>query len=227
MKRVAILQPNFLPWRGYFDIINQVDEFVIYDDVKYTKQDWRNRNRVKTPGGPTWITVPVESGATSKLICDVAISDRYEPENIKKTIQMAYSKAPFFSHYFDSLCSILDRETSSLIDLDVALIRYVNQAMKIDTQLSFSTEIEAAGHKTERLINLLKKCGATHYLSGPAARDYIDSVLFEQNEIVLEYMSYNYPPYPQLWGAFEPYVSVIDLLFNVGPDSIRYFSQIV
>lgn len=224
--KVGIIQPNYMPWRGYFDFIDDVDLFIFYDDLQYTTRDWRNRNKIKTDRKAVWLTVPVHCKRTS-LICGTTI-DRSQPWNQKhmRLFEFWYGKAPFFSRYRDELSAILGQPFETISDLDIALCRWIMDKLAIKTPLCCSSEFKPQGAKTERLIDLLKKVGATSYLSGPAARDYLDESLFLKNRITLEYKSYDYRPYPQLWGDFMGEVTVLDLLFNTGPGAREHLKSL-
>jgi hypothetical protein len=221
--KVGIIQSNFLPWRGYFDFIRQVDLFILHDDLQYTKGDWRNRNKIKTPGGLQWITVPVHYHHTDQLIEDTTVDDSKPwARNMLNKIRNSYLKAPHFEPYFSGLSNLLLDSPASISDLNLRLIKWVCSMLEIDTPIVFSHEYHPQGAKTERLIGILKQVEATTYLSGPAAQAYLEPDLFEQAGIRLEYKVYDYPEYEQLYPPFDPAVSVIDLLFMMGKESKNY-----
>lgn len=224
--KVGIIQSNFLPWRGYFDFIREVDLFIIHDDLQYTKGDWRNRNKIKTPRGAEWITVPVHYHQTSQLIEETTI-DNSKPwaRGMLNRIQNSYQKAPHFERYFSHLCDLLLEPAASISDLNLRLIKWICSHLEIKTPIAFSRQFHPQGAKTERLIGILKQAKATTYLSGPAAKAYLEPELFEQAGIRLEYKVYDYPEYEQLYPPFEPAVSVIDLLFMVGKDAKAYLEN--
>ena len=221
--KVGTIQSNFLPWRGYFDFIREVDLFIIHDDLQYTKGDWRNRNKIKTPHGTRWITVPVHYHRTDQLIEETKI-DNSKPwaRGMLNKIRNSYQKAPHFEPYFSELSDLLLEPAASISDLNLRLIKWVCSHLEIKTPLTFSREYYPQGVKTERLIGILEQVGATTYLSGPAAKAYIEPELFEQTGIHLEYKVYDYPEYGQLYPPFDPAVSVIDLLFMMGKNSKNY-----
>jgi len=221
--KVGIIQSNFLPWRGYFDFIREVDLFVLEDDLQYTKNDWRNRNRIKSPRGSEWITVPVSYKHTAQLIYDTPI-DYGQPwaRKMLNRIRESYRRAPYFEPYFSELGELLLRQVASISELNIALIRWVCRHLEINTPLRFSQAYHSQGVKAERVIDILRKVGATVYLSGPAARNYIIPERFEQAGIQLEYKQYHYPEYEQLHPPYDPAVSVLDLLFMQGPNSKIY-----
>ncbi len=229
MRKVAIIQPNYIPWKGYFDIINMVDLFVLYDDVQYTVRDWRNRNIIKTKNGPVWLTIPTD-GTQEKIIRDVKVV--YDEKwNVKhwKAIQLNYAKAPYFKE-FKNLFEELYMTTSEkyLWEVDLKFITAINKILGINTQIVCASDLEYNRDlkKTERLIEILKLLKATHYLSGPSAKNYIDETLFIQEGITLEWMDYSgYPEYPQLYPPFTHYVSIIDLIFNTGKDAPKYMKS--
>lgn len=218
--RVGIIQSNYIPWRGYFDLIASVDLFIIHDDLQYTKQDWRNRNRIKTPQGPEWVTVPVHYARVDQLIDETFIAyDRdWIAQHLGK-LRQSYRQAPFFTTYFGAFAEIVQRRLTKLSDLNLALLRWAMTEMGITTEIRLSRDLQVTGQKTERLIQLLRAVGATDYLSGPAACAYIETSRFAEAGIGLSYKSYDYAPYPQLWGAYDPAVSILDTLFMLGPDA--------
>lgn len=220
---VAIVQSNFLPWRGYFDLIRRSDVFIIYDDVQYTKGDWRNRNRIKTPRGSEWITVPVRRGPLGRRIDETAVNySTAWTRKMLRRIQDAYREAPYLEPYFSELSDLLSREATSISELNVRLLGWACAHLGIDTPMRMSSTYRAQGAKTERLIDILEQVGADTYLSGPSARAYLTPESFERAGIRLEYMTYDYPPYEQLHPPFDPAVSIIDLLFMKGEASRSY-----
>jgi hypothetical protein len=221
--KVGIIQSNFLPWRGYFDFIREVDLFILHDDLQYTKSDWRNRNKIKTPRGVQWITVPVHYRHTAQPIEETSI-DNSKPwaRGMLNRIRDSYQKTPCFEPYFSELSELLLESAASISDLNLRLIKWVCAQLEIKTPITFSRQYNPQGAKTERLIGILKQVGATTYLSGPAARAYLVPEMFEQVGIRLEYKVYDYPEYEQLHPPYDPAVSVIDLLFMKGKDSRNY-----
>lgn len=224
--KVGMIQSNYIPWRGYFDFIDDVDLFVFYDDVKYTHKDWRNRNRIKTANGLLWLSVPVlHDGST--LIQDARISyqDRWIDKHIR-SISLSYAKSPYYKHYADEFFDVLNMRLTTISELNVAACKWVMAKLGITTRTRMSSEFNIAGEKFNRPLELLKCIGAAAYLSGPAAKPYTDPEMFREAHIALEYKSYVYREYPQLHGKFEPSVSVLDLLFNVGQDARSYLKSI-
>lgn len=223
MNKIAILQSNYIPWKGYFDIINRVDNFILYDDMQYTRRDWRNRNKIKTSSGLIWLTIPVEvKGKFEQKICDTVVSDNKWVDEHFKTITHNYSKARFFTQNKDWLENIynLVRKESHLSKVNYIFIKEISNYLGIKTQLSWSMDYSAKGTKTDRLISICKEAKATHYLSGPSAKNYIEEEKFKEASIQLEWMDYaHYPEYQQLFPPFEHGVSVLDLIFNVGSDA--------
>lgn len=223
--RAAIIQPNYIPWRGYFGIIRSVELFVFYDDVVFgTGKKWRNRNLIRTSGGTRWLTVPLSRGQGAKLIYEVRIDytqnwiDRH-----KSSLQAGYVRAPFWDRYFPKYAEIIGREYEFLADLDIALTLWIMQELRIPTNTVRSRELGVPpGHKDLRPLNMLKRLGATEYVSGPTAKAYTDNVVYAAESVDVIYQSYDYAPYPQLWGEFQDHVSVLDLLFNTGPEASGY-----
>ena len=224
MRKVAVIQSNYIPWKGYFDIIHDVDVFVFYDDVQYTKNDWRNRNKIKTNQGLRWLTIPVGS-QDNRLICEVELTNIIWARKHWATIKQSYSKAPYFTQY-QSFFEYVYNEAkwSSLSELNQFLIRTISsEFLGIKTEFRDSRETCPIGEKLDRLLDLLKKMSATLYLSGPTARGYIDEQRFVEAGIELVYKDYSgYPEYPQLFPPFEHQVSILDVLFNCGPEAPYY-----
>jgi len=229
--KAVILQPSYIPWRGYFDQVRKADMFIFYDDVQYDKHGWRNRNQIKTSQGKQWLTIPVHSrGAQVEKISinNIRIAQKHS-WNVDhfKTLQFAYNKAPYFKKYLPLLEQFYYRQDEFLadftIDFTIALARELGI---MHTRFMRSSELDGIdGQKTDRLVQILKRVGATHYISGPSAQDYIESEKFAAANITLEYMQYDYPEYPQLYPPYDPFVSVLDLLFMLGSDASKYFEK--
>ena len=220
----AILQPSYIPWRGYFHQIQKVDTFVFYDDVQYDRHGWRNRNRVKTASGAKWLTVPHKHLGYSPAILEVEIADDARwVESHLGIVREAYKKAPFFKQYFPIFEDILRRRHRHLADLTIDLtVAFAGELGLTGKKFLRSSTLGIGGNKTDRLIAILTALGATHYVSGPSARDYIEPEKFANANIGLEYMVYDYPEYPQLHGAYDPQLSILDLLFMTGKDAGNY-----
>lgn len=223
-KKVAIVQSNYLPWKGYFDLIAASDEFILYDDMQYTRRDWRNRNQIKTADGPQWLTVPVKvKGKYEQTIRDTEIDGTAWAQQHLRSLQHSYGKAPHYAEVMARLQPILDAPPSHLSPLNRALLEALCGYMGINTQLSNSWEYSLRGDPSERLADLVAQAGGTTYISGPAAKDYLDEAPFAARGIAVEWFDYNgYPEYPQLRGEFTHYVSVVDLLVNVGQDAKKF-----
>ncbi len=221
--KAAILQSSYIPWKGYFDIIHDVDVFVFYEDVQFTKRDWRSRNRIKTAGGVKWLSVPV-TGGIGQQIHEARIDySQGWAEKHKKTIQHSYASSDYFNSYRDDILGIFDQKYGTISELNIAAIKKLSRLLGITTRMVDSRGLGVPGKKDDRLIGICLKLGADHYLSGPAARAYIVDGKFEKAGIRLEYKDYGgYPPYKQLWGDFDHFVSVIDLIFNCGERAPDY-----
>ena len=226
----VINQPNYIPWRGYFHQIQKADIFVFYDDVQYDKHGWRNRNRVKTANGPAWIAIPVRNrGVVEKHtpINEVAID--WTKDWSRKhwmTIKQSYGKAPFFSDYSAELEKFYASRYEFLADLTIDFTIALASRLGITrTRFIRSSSLKVTGTKTDRLLRILKSVEATHYISGPAAKDYLDEDKLTREGISLEYMVYDYPSYPQLYPPYDPNVTILDLLFMMGNDSPRQIWQ--
>lgn len=224
---MSVVQPSFLPWRGYFSLIAASDVFVFYDDVQFDKNGWRNRNKIKTPAGPRWITVPVlTKGRSHQMIKDTRIAGgRDWADKILKSLELNYKKAPYFGSYFPWLREVLRREWATVCELDIALTKGICVFLGIETELLRASDLEVASDMAPvaRIVEICRRLGATRYLSGPTARAYIDDPdEFSRGGIELHYCDYRVDRYPQLCGEFVAQVSVVDLLFNCGEQSRNY-----
>ena len=223
-KSVAILQSNYIPWKGYFDIINTVDEFIFYDEVQYTKNDWRNRNKIKSPTGPFWLTIPVNQTSLSQTINQTTITDSRWRKKHLETFKQFYRKAPFFKEHEEWLTALYDQCTSdNLSEVNLYFIQAISEKLDIKTKFSTSEFYGLIEGKSERLVDLVLKAGGSEYVSGPAAKDYLDTSLFEKESINVRWMDYSkYPAYDQLFPPFAHGVSALDVLFNVGEKAADY-----
>jgi hypothetical protein len=227
-KRVAIVQSNYIPWRGYFDLMNLVDEFILFDNMQYTRRDWRNRNIIKSATGPAWLTIPVQvKGKYLQEIKDVVTSDFAWNRRHWRTIVNSYSQARHFSRYRDKFEDLyLNTNEKYLSRINCRFIKAICGLLGITTKITWSMDYELRGDKTERLVDLCRQVGATDYLTGPSAKAYLNEALFLDQGIAVNYMDYsNYPEYTQLYPPFEPNASIIDLLFNEGPDANRFMQS--
>lgn len=225
MKKVVITQSNYIPWKGFFDSVNLADEFVFYDDMQFTRRDWRNRNQIKTKDGVKWLTVPVEvKGKYFQKIKDTTISDPGWAKNHWDTITHNYSKAEYFKEYKDFFQELyMGKEYVLISDVNTTFTKAICKLLGIETKIRQSDEFELLEEKSERLVDICKKLNATDYYSGPAAKAYMDESKFENENIKIHYFDYSgYPEYRQLHGEFTHAVSIIDLLFNEGPDAKNF-----
>ena len=225
--RVTILQPSYLPWLGFFEQMHRSDQFVLYDDVQFTRRDWRNRNRIRVQEGSVWLTVPViqkNKYEQSLLETKIDNSTSWKRKHLE-SIRCHYSKTPFFDLYFPWCEKTFNREWDFLLDLSLETIQYLKGELKINTPLLRSSELGESGNKSERLISICKQLGATQYLSGESAQNYISEKDFSDQGIGLEYQNYQHPEYPQRYEGFVPFLSTIDLLFNCGDKSMEFLKQ--
>ena len=227
-KKVAICQSNYIPWKGYFDLISKVDLFIFHDDLQYTKNDWRNRNLIKTQNGLKWITIPCGSNE-KRLINEVVIEDPSWQKKHWQMITLNYKKAIYFNEYKNFFEEFyLNNKWKSLSELNQFLIINIVKKFLNNNKTKFekSEKYNIKSATDTRLIELLKKSNATDYYSGPAAKNYIKDSVFESNEIKIHWMNYNnYKTYDQLYGKFEHQVSILDLLFNLGKESKHYLKS--
>lgn len=221
MKRVALIQSNYIPWKGYFDIIHDVDLFVFHDDLQYTKGDWRNRNRIKTAAGERWLTIPVGTDE-HRRICDVTLPDRTWARDHWRRLEDAYRLAPHFRMFRDYFAELyLGRNWQTLSEFNQTVIAGISRdLLGIGTTFVDSREFELTAAKGERVIELLEKTGAGVYVSGPAARNYITDDRFGAAGIDVVWKDYaGYPEYPHVHQPFSHGVTILDLLFHTGPEA--------
>jgi WbqC-like protein family len=220
-KRVAILQSNYIPWKGYFDIIHDVDELVFLDHVQYTKLDWRNRNRIKTAAGVRWLTIPVGSDE-HRRICDVELPREWGAKHWRH-IAEAYRRAPYFATYRPLFEDIYRRSWQTLSEINQHIIRIVAAQLGVTTRFRDSRELDVCSHRQQMVLDILDRVGADVYVSGPAAKTYIEPERFAERGIELVWKSYHgYPEYAQLHPPFVHEVTILDLLFHTGPDAPHY-----
>ena len=225
-RKIAILQPNYIPWKGNFDLINMVDVFVFYDDVQYTVKDWRNRNKIKTPNGELWLSVPVNhKGKRDQLICEALIDTTTDwQSNHFKSIYNNYKKARYFEIYKYLLEDIyLNNKWEKISDLDIFSTKAIAKALGIEVEWFLSSELKQIGEKDgEKVVKICKLLNCNYFINGPSSKPFMNQALFDEAGIELAYMEYNYPEYQQLYPPFNHYVSALDLIFNCGPDARKY-----
>jgi len=225
MKKVAILQSNYLPWLGYFKMIQLVDEFIIYDDAQYTKNDWRNRNLIKTKYGVKWITIPIKKdNLTKKPINKVEVVNSNWIELHKNKIKESYLKAPYFEEVYKWLIKVFEecKDKKYLSEINVLFIKSICSILDIRTIITDCRNYQYTGDRNQKLIEILKGTNASIYLSGPAAKSYISKDLFLHNGIQVEWMKYDLNlSYSQIHGDFNLNVSIIDVFFNIGIDETK------
>lgn len=228
MTRVAIMQPTYLPWCGYFGLMQAVDAFVFLDSVQFARRSWQQRNQIKSSQGAQWLTVPVvKKGKREQLICETEIdlTSNFAATH-RKTIEANYRKAPFFNELSSSLLDCIDKPQSQLADMNIEIIKHCRNVLGIKTPLFRSSQMSGIGAKADLLASLCKELGATEYISAPGSREYLDqSSAFEEIGVPVRYLHYRHPEYPQLFGDFLPYMSVIDILFNCGDRSAELIDR--
>lgn len=224
MKTAVIMQPTYLPWIGYFDLMDQSDYFVFLDSVQFEKRSWQQRNRIKTSAGELQLSVPVlTKGKFQQKITDVGIDATHSfYKKHLKSVKLNYSKATFYNKYIIGLEKILYKQHTYLVKLNIELIKWLKEQLTIKTHLLRSSQLNVRGNSTELLVNICKDLGAETYLSPIGSKSYIqEGKLFSDNNIKLQYHDFKHPTYHQLDGKFIPYLSVIDLLFNEGDSSLK------
>ncbi len=221
--KIGILQPGYLPWLGFFEQLYQSDVFVIYDDVQYDKQGWRNRNRIKTANGIQWLTVPILFKLReAPRVCDVTIARNVQwRKKHLRSLHLNYAKAPYYKKYIDIFEEIYSREWVYLAELDIYCISQLAWCLGINEKpVIRSSSLNIQGDTLERLVRVCQHFEADIFYEGAAGRNYIDTHYFAKQGITVQYQNYHHPVYNQLYGEFVPYLSVIDLLFNHGDESL-------
>lgn len=229
VKKIAILQSSYIPWKGYFDMIASVDEFILYDDMQFTRRDWRNRNQIKTPHGVLWITVPVRAkGKYYQKIRETEIDGPEWAAAHWKAVVQNYRRAPYFSEIASWVEPLyVEQNFTHISELNRRFIEAICKYLAIKTVITNSWDYTLLDGKTERLADLCLQAGGTEYVSGPAAKEYVDEKVFSDLGIKLTWFDYaGYPTYPQLWGEFTHGVTILDLLFNCGKDSPQYMRYV-
>jgi len=227
--RLVIMQPSYLPWLGYFDLLLQSDLFLVYDNVQYDKDGWRNRNRIKTANGAQWVTVPVlTKGLNRPTNKEIQINNK-EPWARKHlmSMKMNYAKAPHFGLVYPIIEEILSRPWEHLIDLNLGCLKMFCDFLEIKTPVSLVSDLNLSlsEGKTEKLVEICRHMKADEFYEPAAGSQYIDAQQFEASEIKLIFQDYQHPTYPQLHGAFVSHLSIVDLLFNCGKSSISYLKS--
>lgn len=227
-KKVFICQPNYIPWKGYFDAINLADVFVLYDDVQYTKKDWRNRNRIKTSSGLFWLTIPViTNGKFYQKICETKVDGMWWSKKHLKSILLNYKRAAYFNEYRELIEDWYLRINSEfLVDINYLFLKKICELLKIRTVFKRSSDFKLSEGRNERVIDLCKQLNAVKIINGPSAKQHMIENLFCKAGIEVEYMDFiGYPEYNQLYPPFEHKVSIIDLIFNEGPNATQYLKS--
>lgn len=224
MRKVAITQSNYIPWKGFFDSINLVDVFVLYDDMQYTKRDWRNRNKIKSDNGTKWLSVPVEvKGKYFQKISETKISDPSWANQHWMTLKHTYGKLPGFSLYKDIFEELYAKQYSTISEVNFEFIVAICKILNINTEIRWSSEFDLGEGKTERLVSVCEQLNATDYYTGSAAKAYMDENMFKEKNINVHYYDYSgYPEYEQRFPPFEHGVTILDLLFSVGEKAPLY-----
>lgn len=226
MKSVAMLQSNYIPWKGVFDLIHRVDVFVFYDDVQYTKKDWRSRNYIPTKNGPLMLSVPViTKGKFDQLVCEAQIDPASDwQQKHLRTLELNYSKAPYFERYQPLLQDFyVDHQWENLSQMNVYMTKVIAKELGITTEFVYGPDLDCHGNKNgEKVIKICQKLGCDSFINGPASKAFMDESLFQEAGVQLSYMTYQYPKYKQRVYPFNHQVSVLDLLFNEGPNAPYY-----
>jgi len=225
VKLISIRQPGYFPYLGFFKKIESVDVFVFLDDVQYTRSDWDNRNKIETTDGPMWLTIPILN-KSKEFLNEVEIDHTQNwIYKHKSAIKFSYQNTPFFDLYWKDIESILDKKYTKLIDLNMKLINYFKSVLDINTETVFSSDLKINSNGSEKLCQICMKLKADTYLSGELGQNYLDLKLFENNQIKIIFEEFKHPTYSQMNSKFLPNMSIIDLLFNEGDNSINILKK--
>ncbi len=226
---IVITQSNYIPWKGYFDAINTADYFVIFDEMQYTRRDWRNRNKIKTSNGLQWLTIPVEvKGKYFQKINETRIADKNWGEKHWRTLSHTYAKAPCFHEVADLVKNWFEKATlfDSLTEVNVFFLRQISDYLKLNTKFLYSRDFDLLEDKTTRLVKICEQLDGSNYYTGRAAENYLDELQFNKASIRLHYFDYSgYKKYPQLHGEFEHGVSILDMIFMLGKNARFYLKE--
>jgi hypothetical protein len=226
-KTIALLQSNYIPWKGYFDMIAKSNVFVIYDEVQFTKNDWRNRNKIKSSTGLEWITIPVKVKSLHQKISETEIAQNNWKKKHLGTLQANYGKAPFYKESMPLIDELYEINSTLISEINQHMIIAICNYLDIPTQIIRSETLNLQGNKEERIIDACEKLQATHYLSGTSAKSYINIENFQEKHLVIDWMNYsNYKEYSQLHTPFEHGVSILDLIFNKGKASKDFMKYV-
>lgn len=223
-QTIGIIQSSYIPWKGYFDLINSSDEFVLFDSVQFTRRDWRSRNRIKSANGPVWLSIPVKVENRDQTIETIEVADHQWRRKHWASIEHGYAKSKYFDEYRSIFRSLyLESEETRLSRINFEFISAINRILGITTSLRWSSEFDLREGRTEKLVGICRDLNATTYISGPSAKAYLEEGNFHKHNIDVKWMDYsNYPEYPQPYPPFDHQVSILDLIFNVGSDATRY-----
>jgi hypothetical protein len=228
-KRVALVQSVYIPWKGFFDLIGRCDQYIIYDSAAFSKNHWHNRNRIKTPQGTSWLTIPVlTAGKLGQPIEEVDVKPGWADAHWSRLAQ-AYRAAPFFGQLAPAIRGVYEAaaKETNLSRINELFLRTLASMLRLDVEIVRDTAYESVGKRTDKVVSICRSADATHYLSGPSAAAYLEPAKFEEAGIILEWMAYGpYPAYPQLHGPFEHGVTILDVLFSLGPDGWRRSLQL-
>ena len=225
-NKVIITQSNYIPWKGYFSIMREATHLVLYDHVQYTKRDWRNRNKIITPNGPKWLSIPVSvKGKYYQKINETEVNNLNWAKNHWNLIKINYKNSPYFNTYSPLFEELYSNPSTNLSEINRSFIEAIIKILGIDIEISYSSEYSMQEGKTKALVGICNDLNAIEYFTGSAAKSYIDESFFESNNIKLTYNNYkNFPNYPQKSNIFHHDVSILDMIFNLGPETINYFN---
>lgn len=218
MVTVMVSQSNYLPWKGYFDLVRRADVLVLLDNVQFTRRDWRSRNLIKTPHGVEWLTVPVRTpGGRRTSVSEAEISDSRWAQSHLRAIELSYRPTPYFEQVFGFIHERLNPKEVLLSNLNEQLLRALLTFMELDVEVRTSRGPAEEVNPSKRILDLVQRARGTRYLSAPAARAYLDTDIFAEAGVDVDFFEYpQYPEYAQVWPPFRHDVSIVDTLFHLG-----------
>ena len=226
MKVVAIHQPEYLPWLGFFKKMMNVELFVFLDDVQFRKKGWQNRNRIRINDGTTLLSIPVHTHSYPKINEVTIDNEKNWSIRHKKSILYNYAKAPYFDEIKDFIESIFEKKFQYLVDLNTEIIKFIMNELEIKSKIVFSSELEISKKGSDRVIDICKAVGADHYITGTCwAESNLRVEEFKKSNIDIEFQKFQHPIYKQIHGEFIPEMSIIDLLFNEGRKEAKKILQ--
>ncbi len=223
--RYALMQPTFLPWLGWFALLDYVDEFVIFDNAQFSRQSWHHRNQIKTANGPLMLYIPIKHEGEHQAISETKLAGTRQLKKLISAITQSYSKSEYFGEYFPGFVKSLEKGMSSgsLLELNLKIINWAREVMGISTPIIFSSDLDVTGSRGKYVANVGRSINSKHYVSPLGSLEYLteDKAYFDAQKIMIDFLLFEHPSYKQRNGKFVPNCCVLDLLFNEGPSSLN------